>query len=215
MILLSPRSRFENHSGESKPERRPGPGGHGQLRARFAELMRTLNRFEALEIPITAAVQGHCPGGVLEWAARADVLFASESARFGHPEQTLGLMTLLGGVYRVAACAGRAKAMEWAQTSELATAREMARYGVVNRLDADRGQSSALENLVMLRRSTSAFNDFDQKVRLPPPFRRAYVDQSCSNRLLPQKSRVFPTRSSAAAFDEIERSSPKLRKSQT
>ena len=78
MRLLPPRSRFEDHSGEPKQERRPVPGGHGQLRARFAELMRTLNRFEALEILTIAAVQGHCLGGGFELAARADVFFASE-----------------------------------------------------------------------------------------------------------------------------------------
>jgi hypothetical protein len=42
-------------------------------------------------------------GGGLELAERADVVFASSTARFGHPEQTLGIVTLLGGLYRVAA----------------------------------------------------------------------------------------------------------------
>jgi hypothetical protein len=48
---------------------------------------------------------------------RADVIFAGASARFGHPEQSIGIITLLGGVYRIAERAGRLCAIEWALTS--------------------------------------------------------------------------------------------------
>ena len=67
----------------------------------------------------------------------ADVIFAGESARFGHPEQTLGIVTVLGGVYRAAARAGRARAAEWALTSEQVPATVMADAGVVNRVVPD------------------------------------------------------------------------------
>ena len=43
---------------------------------------------------------------------RADVIIAGETARFGHPEQGIGIVTLLGGIYRVAERVGRSKAME-------------------------------------------------------------------------------------------------------
>ncbi|MEU4667804.1 hypothetical protein AB0F91_07515 [Amycolatopsis sp. NPDC023774] len=46
------------------------------------------------------------------------MLFAGEPARFGHPEQKLGIVTLLGGIHRVAVRAGRARAVEWALTFE-------------------------------------------------------------------------------------------------
>jgi hypothetical protein len=46
--------------------------------------------------------------GGLELARRADVIFAAGSATLGHPEQTLGIVTVLGGIYRVAERAGRA-----------------------------------------------------------------------------------------------------------
>jgi enoyl-CoA hydratase/carnithine racemase len=65
------------------------------------------------------------------------VILAGESARFGHPEQTLGITTLMGGIYRVAERAGRARAAEWALTSEQVPAPVMARAGVVNRVIAD------------------------------------------------------------------------------
>lgn len=108
-----------------------------ELRAMFEHHLKVFNAFEALPIPTIASVQGLCFGGGLELAVRADILIAGETARFGHPEQTLAVVTLLGGVYRVAAKAGRAKAMEWALTSEQISAPEMERHGVVNRVVPD------------------------------------------------------------------------------
>jgi enoyl-CoA hydratase/carnithine racemase len=108
-----------------------------ELRTLFENYMTTFNRFERLSIPTVAAVQGLCFGGGLELAVRADVIFAGESSRFGHPEQSLAIVTVLGGVYRVAERAGRSKAMEWALTSEQVPARTMEQHGVVNRVVAD------------------------------------------------------------------------------
>jgi enoyl-CoA hydratase/carnithine racemase len=56
---------------------------------------------------------------------------------FGHPEQSLAIVTVLGGVYRVAERAGRSKAVEWALTSEQVPAAVMERHGVVNRVVPD------------------------------------------------------------------------------
>lgn len=108
-----------------------------ELRATFERYMEVFNRFEQLPLPVVAAVQGLCLGGGLELALRADVIFASNTARFGHPEQTLGIVTLLGGIYRVAERAGRARASEWALTSEQVSAEVMERAGVVNKVIAD------------------------------------------------------------------------------
>jgi enoyl-CoA hydratase/carnithine racemase len=107
------------------------------LRARFEHTMSVFNRFERLPMPVVAAVQGLCFGGGLELALRADLIFAGASATFGHPEQTLGIVTLLGGVYRVAEKAGRAFAFEWALTSERVPAAVLERHGVVNRIVSD------------------------------------------------------------------------------
>jgi pimeloyl-ACP methyl ester carboxylesterase len=46
------------------------------------------------------------------------VIFAGASARFGHPEQSIAVVTLLGGIYRIAERAGRSRAIEWALTSD-------------------------------------------------------------------------------------------------
>ncbi|HLZ82427.1 MAG TPA: enoyl-CoA hydratase/isomerase family protein [Caulobacteraceae bacterium] len=117
---------------------RPWPGlGAPALRQILAGHLAAFNAFESLQIPTVAAVQGLCFGGGLELAVRADIVFAGETARFGHPEQSIGIVTLLGGVYRVAAKVGRAKAYEWALTSEQVPAAEMERRGLINRVVAD------------------------------------------------------------------------------
>ena len=108
-----------------------------ELRALFEYHLAVFNSVEQLPLPVIAAVQGLCTGGGLELALRADVIFAGESARFGHSEATVGIVTLLGGVYRVAERAGRARAIEWALTAEQVPAAVMADAGVVNHVVAD------------------------------------------------------------------------------
>lgn len=105
-----------------------------QLRTLFERYLAACNQFERLAIPTIAQVQGLCFGGGLELALRADVVFAGQGARFGHPEQTLAIATMLGGIHRVAERAGRSKAMEWALTSEQVPAEVMAAHGVINRV---------------------------------------------------------------------------------
>ena len=109
-----------------------------ELRALFERYLSAFNQFERLPIPTVAAVQGLCFGGGLELAVRADVIFAGASARFGHPEQSIGIVTVLGGVYRIAERVGRSRAIEWALTSEQVPATVMERYGVVNRVVEDK-----------------------------------------------------------------------------
>ncbi|MGU3432543.1 enoyl-CoA hydratase/isomerase family protein [Actinomycetes bacterium M1A6_2h] len=108
-----------------------------EMRTRFESFMWTFNQFERLPVPTVSAVQGRCSGGGFELALRSDVIFAGTSATFGHSEQSIGIVTLLGGVYRVAERAGRSRAMEWALTSEKVPAAEMERFGVINRIVPD------------------------------------------------------------------------------
>jgi enoyl-CoA hydratase/carnithine racemase len=116
----------------------PWPGwDRREMRTHFEHYLQTFNRFERLPVPTVAAVQGLCFGGGLELAVRADVIIAGRAARFGHPEQSIGIITLLGGIYRVAERAGRSRAMRWALTSEQVPAEEMERHGVVDRVVDD------------------------------------------------------------------------------
>lgn len=102
--------------------------------AQLEGYVSVFNRLEHLPIPVIAAVQGLCNGGAWELALRADIIFAARTARFRHSEQTLGLVTALGGVYRSAERVGPLLAYEWALTSEEVPAEVLHRYGGVNRL---------------------------------------------------------------------------------
>lgn len=116
----------------------PWPGMEvSELRSKFEGYISAFNRLERVSLPVVSAVRGLCSGGGFELALRTDVIFAGRSARFAHSEQTIGIVTMLGGVYRVAARAGRARALEWAMTSEQVGAERMAEVGVVNHVVAD------------------------------------------------------------------------------
>jgi enoyl-CoA hydratase/carnithine racemase len=108
-----------------------------QLRAAFEKRLGTVNQWERLPVLTVAAVQRLCFGGGFELAIRSDIIFAGASARFGHPEQSLGIVTMLGGIQRVAERVGKAFAMEWALTSEQVPAQTMLERGVINRVVAD------------------------------------------------------------------------------
>lgn len=101
------------------------------ISANIGEGLKRLREFEELRVPVISAVQGICLGGAFEIVLRTDIIVAAEDARFGHSEQTLGLITLMGGVQRVADRAGRARALRWAMTSERVPAREMLNAGVI------------------------------------------------------------------------------------
>jgi len=102
-----------------------------QIGASIAEGIQRFRDFEDLPVPVISAVQGRCFGGAFETVLRTDIIVAAEGARFSHSEQTLGLITLMGGVQRVAERAGRARAIRWAMTSEQVPAREMLEAGVI------------------------------------------------------------------------------------
>jgi enoyl-CoA hydratase/carnithine racemase len=118
-----------------------------QLRATFEQYMSAFNRFEHLPMPVVVAVQGLCFGGGLELAIRADLIIAGVASRFGHAEQTLGIITVLGGVYRAAERAGSAFGSQWSMTSEEVPAATMMQRGVVNQVVPDAELLSAAREL--------------------------------------------------------------------
>ena len=101
---------------------------------------------------------------------RYDIVLAARSSTFGHPEQTLGITMLMGGIYRVAERAGRAFAAELGFTSQTVAAEVMEAHGIVNRVVADQGCSpDRVGPLTALPGNPGAI------ARLIPPRRRLHI----------------------------------------
>ena len=89
-------------------------------------------RLTACRTPMVAAVSGYALGGGCELALICDMIVASETAEFGQPEITLGIIPGAGGTQRLARVAGKQRAMELVLTGRRIDAREAHAMGIVN-----------------------------------------------------------------------------------
>src|ERR687891_2654506 len=89
-------------------------------------------RLAACRTPLVAAVSGWALGGGCELALLCDMIVASETAVFGQPEVTLGVIPGGGGTQRLARTIGKQRAMELVLTGRRLDAHAAARMGLVN-----------------------------------------------------------------------------------
>jgi len=94
----------------------------------------TIMRGLELYKPLIAAVNGLALGGGLELVLACDIRVASENARFGVPEVTLGLIPGWGGTQRLPRCLPWAIAAEMLFTGKPISAQDAYRLGLVNRV---------------------------------------------------------------------------------
>ena len=89
-------------------------------------------RIENSPKPIVAAVNGFALGGGCELAMACHFRLASENAKFGQPEVSLGLIPGYGGTQRLVQLIGKGKAMEMLMSAQLIGAQEAKHLGLVN-----------------------------------------------------------------------------------
>jgi enoyl-CoA hydratase len=87
---------------------------------------------EKMKKPVIAAVNGFALGGGLELALACDFIYASDTARLGFPEVSLGIMPGFGGTQNLARLIGPNRANEMIFSGKMITAQKGALWGVVN-----------------------------------------------------------------------------------
>jgi enoyl-CoA hydratase/carnithine racemase len=105
--------------------------------ATFEALLRVVQRLEALPIPTLALVHGLCLTAGLEVSLGCDIIWATESAKFGLVEAVVGLTPGAGGTQRMAERAGPGRAREFVMSGGIFDAATLERWNVVNRVVAD------------------------------------------------------------------------------
>src|ERR1700680_750388 len=100
--------------------------------SRFGQTV--LDLIENLGKPVVAAVNGFALGGGCETAMACTIRIAVDSAKFGQPEVTLGLLPGGGGTQRLPRLVGKGRALQLILSGEMISAQEAHRTGLLNEI---------------------------------------------------------------------------------
>jgi enoyl-CoA hydratase len=95
-----------------------------------------------------AAINGFCLGGGLELALACDIRYASEQAKLGLPEVSLGIVPGFGGTQRLPRLIGKGKALEYIATAQMVDAATALNDGLVNKVTAPEDLMPEVEGLI-------------------------------------------------------------------
>lgn len=109
----------------------------GDVVAREGFAREPFDSLTTLRTPLIAAVRGLALGGGCELALACDLVVAGESARFGVPEVSLGVIPGAGGTQRLVHAVGKAKAMKMLLTGDPVSAQEACASGLVAEVTPD------------------------------------------------------------------------------
>ena len=104
------------------------------IEAYMGDFIGAWERVTRARKPVIAAVAGYALGGGCELAMMCDFIIAADTAKFGQPEITLGVMPGSGGTQRLTRFVGKSKAMEMCLTGRMMDAAEAERAGLVSRV---------------------------------------------------------------------------------
>ena len=105
-----------------------------QGRAFACQGQQVLLALEKMTKPVIAAVNGFALGGGLELALACDFIYASDKAKFGFPEVTLGVIPGFGGTQNLARLIGKNRTNELIFTGKMIDAQKAWSWGIVNEL---------------------------------------------------------------------------------
>lgn len=124
-----------------------------------------------INVPVICAVSGYVLGGGFELAMMADIIIASDTAKFGLPEINLGLMPGNGGTQRLVQIIGKQRAMKLLFTGETIDASAARKFGIVadvvqgedllkyTKYMAEKIAEKSYESLIKIKMAVSAFDD--------------------------------------------------------
>lgn len=131
-------------------------GVEGRAWGKLAQAV--FHKIENFPRPVLAAVNGYALGGGCELAMACDIRIASEKAKFGQPEVSLGITPGFGGTQRLPRLIGRGRAKELLFTGDMIDAEEAYRIGLVNKIAAHQNlveTAKEMANRIMLRGSVA------------------------------------------------------------
>lgn len=107
---------------------------------------KVFRKIELLEKPVIAAVNGYALGGGCELAMACDLRIASNKAKFGQPEVSLGITPGFAGSQRLPRLVGLGKAKELIFTGDIIGAEDAEKIGLVNKVvDLENLMNESLE----------------------------------------------------------------------